>query len=137
MNMNIKKLGFLSHTILKFNLEQESNIDLIFTRGRHNNIGIYYISQSYFHLPKKTIGKNSTILFLSKQNPRNLILLFHDIAGLDMNLEEWKQLSRKAWENDYEYLQVDRFAKIGEGRHNIRNCNKTTYNECIPETKPF
>ena len=33
--------------------KQESNIDLFFTRGRHNNIDIYYISQSYFHLPKK------------------------------------------------------------------------------------
>ena len=32
--------------------KQESNIDLFFTRGRHNNFDIYYISQSYFHLPK-------------------------------------------------------------------------------------
>ena len=28
-----------------------------------------------------------------------------------MNLEEWKQLCRKAWENEYEYLRIDRFAK--------------------------
>ena len=54
-----------------------------------------------------------------------------------MNLEEWKQLCRKAWENDYDYLQIERFAKIGEGRYTIRNCNKTTYIECSPETKPF
>ena len=33
--------------------KQESNIDLFYTRGRHNNIDIYYISQSYFHFPKK------------------------------------------------------------------------------------
>ena len=32
-----------------------------------------------------------------------------------MNLEERKQLCRKAWENDYEYLQTDRSAKIREG----------------------
>ena len=30
--------------------------------------------------------------------------------------EEWKQLSRKAWRHDYEYLLKDRFAKIGDGR---------------------
>ena len=117
--------------------KQESNIDLLFTRGRHNNIDIYYISQSYFHLPKNTIGNNSNINILFKQTLRDIILLFHDIAGLDMNLEEWKQLCRKAWENDYDYLQIDRFAKIGEGRYTIRNCNKTTYTECTPETKPF
>ena len=54
-----------------------------------------------------------------------------------MNLEEWKVLSGKAWENDYDYLQIDRFAKIGEGRYTIRKCNKTTYKECTPQTKPF
>ena len=53
-----------------------------------------------------------------------------------MNPQECKQLSREAWLNDYEYLQTDRFAKIREGRYTIRNCNKTTYIECTPETKP-
>ena len=54
-----------------------------------------------------------------------------------MNLDEWKELCRKAWENDCEYLQIDRFAKIGEGRYTFRNCSKATYLECTPETKPF
>ena len=35
--------------------KQESNIDLFFTRGCHKNIDIYYISQKYFHLPKKLL----------------------------------------------------------------------------------
>ena len=38
-----------------------------------------------------------------------------------MNLEEWKQLCRKAWETENEYLQLDRFAKIREGRYTIKN----------------
>ena len=46
--------------------KQESNIDLFFTRGRHNIIDIYYISQSYFHLPRNTIRNNSKIIFLNK-----------------------------------------------------------------------
>ena len=46
-----------------------------------------------------------------------------------MNLEEWKQLCRKARENGYEYLQRDRFAKVGEGRYTIRKCNKNIYSE--------
>ena len=44
--------------------KQESNIDLFFTRGRNNNIDNYYISQSYFLLPKNTIRKNSKIIIL-------------------------------------------------------------------------
>ena len=117
--------------------KQENNIDLFFTRGRHNNIDIHYISQSYFHLPKSTIRNFSNIFFLFKQTVRAIILLIHDIAGLDMNLGEWKQLCCKAWGNVYDYLQIDRFAKVGKGRYIIRNCNKTTYTECTPETKPF
>ena len=71
-----------------------------------------------------------------KQTLRDIILLFLDRAGLDMNLEDWKHLCRKAWENDYDFLQIGRFTKIGEGRYTIRNCNKTTYTGCIPQTKP-
>ena len=96
--------------------KQESNIDLSFTRGRHNNIDIDYISRSSFHLPKNTIRNNSNISILFKQTLKDIILLFHDIAGLDKNLEEWKQLCRKAREKDYDCLQIDRFAKNGEGR---------------------
>ena len=44
-----------------------------------------------------------------------------------MNLEEWKQLCRKAWENDYDYIQKDWFAKIGDGRYATRNCKKYLY----------
>ena len=80
--------------------KQENDNNLFFTRGRHDNIDMYYISQSYFHLPKITILNNSNIIILFKQTLRDIILLFHDIAGLDMNLEEWKELCRKAWEND-------------------------------------
>ena len=44
-----------------------------------------------------------------------------------MNLEEWKQLCRKAWGNDIDYLQIDRFSKTAEVRYTIRNCIKYTY----------
>ena len=70
--------------------EQENNFDLFFTRGRHYDIEFYHISQSFFHLPRKTIRKNSNKFILYKQILRDIILLFHNIAGLDMILEEWK-----------------------------------------------
>ena len=104
--------------------KQESIINLFITRGRHNNIDIYYISQRYFHLPKNTIRNNSNKIVLFKQNLRDIILLFHDIAGLDMNLEEWKQFCRKAQKNDYEYIQINRLAKIGNGMYTMRNVKK-------------
>ena len=88
--------------------KQEINIDLFFTRGRH--------TQSYFHLSKNTIRNISNTIILFKETLRDIILLLLDIARLDMNLEEWKLLRREAWENDYDYLHIDRFAKMGNGR---------------------
>ena len=41
-----------------------------------------------------------------------------------MSLEAWKQLCRKTWENEYEYLKIDRFGKIAQGRYTVRNCKK-------------
>ena len=117
--------------------KQKGSIDLFFTRGRPNKIDLYYISQSYFHPRKNTIRNNSKTFILFQPTLRDIILLFHDIAGLDMTLEEWKQFCRKAWENDYDYLQIDRFAKKGEGRYTITNCNKKTFIEATPETEPF
>ena len=77
-----------------------------FKKGRHNIIDIYYISQSYFRLPINTNRNNSNLFILFKQTLRDIIQIFHDIAGLDMNLEKGKQLCRKAWENEYDYLQI-------------------------------
>ena len=37
-------------------------IDPFFTRGRHNDLDVYYLSQSYFALPKRTIRNNSNII---------------------------------------------------------------------------
>ena len=38
---------------------------------------------------------------------------------------------------DMFFLQIDRFAKNGEGGCTIRNCDKNTYTECTPETELF
>ena len=116
--------------------KQENNIALFFTPGRHDNFDIDYISQSLFHLSKITIRCNSNIIILTEQILRVIIKLSQDVAGLDMNLEEWKQLRRKTWDNHCEYLQLDRFAKKREGRFIFRNCNKNTHEEFTPETKP-
>ena len=53
-----------------------------------------------------------------------------------MNLDEREQPCRESWENEYDYLQKDRFAKIGKGRYNIRNFNEYTYGGATPVSKP-
>ena len=65
------------------------------------------------------------------------MLLFDDMARLDMSLQGWNPLCRIAWENEYEYSQIDRFAEIGGSNHAIRRCKKTTNIDCAPQMKSF
>ena len=37
-------------------------LDSFFTRGRHFDLDVCHLSQSYFDLPKKTIRNNSNII---------------------------------------------------------------------------
>ena len=93
--------------------KQESNIDPFFTRGRHQIIDLYYTSRSYFHIPKKTIRNLSNMIILFKQTLRDNMILFHDIAGLDKNLEEWKQLCRKAGKKKSQKTDSLKVEKVG------------------------
>ena len=43
-----------------------SQIDEFFTRGRHEDLDVYYISQSYFALPRQSIRNNSDRIILFK-----------------------------------------------------------------------
>ena len=54
-----------------------------------------------------------------------------------MNPEERKQICCKACEKVYDHVQIHRFAEMREGIYTIKSCNKTTYSECRPETRPF
>ena len=112
-------------------------IDQLFIRGRHNNLDIYYLSQSYFDLPKRTIRNNGNKNILFNQTLKGTEHKYRDVAGYDMNYDEVKEICRKSWEEDYNYLYIDRSKKRDQGRYCICNESKNTYLECIPETKPF
>ena len=79
-------------------------IDQFFIRGRHNNLDIYYLSQSYFDLPKRTIRNNSNKIILFNQTLKDIEHIYRDVAGYDMTYDEFKELCRKSWHEDYNYL---------------------------------
>ena len=112
-------------------------IDQFFIRGRHNNLHIYYLSQSYFDLLKRTIRINSNKIILFNQTLKDIEHIYRDVAGYDMNYDEFKELCKKSWENEYNYLCIDRSKKRDQGRYCICNESKKTYIEATPQTKPF
>ena len=112
-------------------------VDQFFIRGRHNNLDIYYLSQSYFDLPKRTIRNNSNRIILFNQTLKDIEHIYRDVAGYDMSYDEFKDLCRKSWEEDYNYLCIDRSKKRDRGKYCICNESKNTCIEATPQTKPF
>ena len=112
-------------------------IDQYFIRGRQNNLDIYYLLQSYFDLPKRTIRNNSIKIILFNQTLKDIGHIYRDVAGYDINYAELKELCRKSWEEDYNYLYIDRSKKGDQGKYCICNESKKTYIEATPQTKPF
>ena len=110
-------------------------IDPFFTRGKHQNIDVYYLSQSYFDLPKR-IRNNSNIIMLFNQTAKTVQNLHQDVAGHDMSYVEFKNLCREAWSEEFSYLKIER-NKIREERYSICNQSNPQYKDFKPATKPF
>ena len=135
----IKPLGEYENSIIVFDAVLGSansrDIGQFFVRGRHNNLNNYYISQSYFDLPKRSIRNKSNKIILYSQTLKDIEHIYRDVSGCDMSYDDFKQLCRRAWEEDYIYLYFDRSKKRDQGRYCNCNESKNTYNECIPKTK--
>ena len=112
-------------------------IDEFFTRGRHEDLDVFYISQSYFGLPRQSIRNNSDRLILFKQALRDVQSMYYDIGGFDMIYDEFKEMCRLAWSEKFNYLYIDMTKNKNEGKYRFFNESQNTYIECICETEAF
>ena len=114
-----------------------SQLDEFFKRGRHEDVDVYYMSQSYFALPRQSIRNNSDRLILFKQRLRVVQSMYHDIGAFDMIFGHFKEMCRVAWSEKFNYLCFDMTKNKNEGKYRIFNESETTYIDCFPETEPF
>ena len=95
-----------------------------FTRRRHEDLDVYYISQSYFAFPRQSIRNNSDRLILFKQTLRDVQSMYYDIGAYDMNYDEIKEMCHKAWDERYNYLCIDTTKNKNDGKYRIFNESK-------------
>ena len=88
-------------------------------------------------MPKRTIRIFSNKIILFNQTLKDIEHIYRDVAGYDMNYDEFKDSCRKSWDEYYNYLYIDRSKKRDQGKYCICNESKNSYIECTPETKPF
>ena len=112
-------------------------LDPFFTRGRHNDLDVYYLSQSYFDLPKRTIRNNSNIIILFQQTLKDVEHIYRDIAGFDMSYDEFKSLCKEAWRDKYNYLLINRLEDKNGSKYMICIESNLQYQIFNPQTDPF
>ena len=88
-------------------------------------------------MPKRTIRNNSNKIVSFNQTLKDIEHINRDVAGYGMNYDEFKELCRNSWDEDYNYLCFDGSKKRDQGRYCIFNESKKTYIEAIPQTKAF
>ena len=64
-----------------------SRIDEFHTRGRHEGLCMFYVSQSYFGSPRRSIRKKTDRIVLFEQTLREVQSLYSDIGAYDMKHE--------------------------------------------------
>ena len=88
-----------------------SYIDEFSITGRHKKLDIFYLSHSFFILTKGTTLDISNKKRLINQTLKDIENMYTDVGGIDMNYDEHKELCRKSWEDEYDYLCIDRYKK--------------------------
>ena len=89
-------------------LGPQNKAEAYYTRGRQNNCDTFYISQSYFRLPRHTIRENANFIVLFPQDVKNLTHIHADHCDGDMSLKEFKSFCRQVWESGpHNFISID------------------------------
>ena len=72
-----------------------SQINEFCTKGRHEDFSVFYISQSYFGLPRQSIRNNSDTLILFRQTLKDVQNMYYDIRAFDMLYSQLDEMFRK------------------------------------------
>ena len=84
-----------------------SQMDELYTRGKNEEINLYYISQSNFGSPRQSIRNNSDSIKLFKQTLTHVESMYKGIGGYDMIYFQFREMCRKAWSEEFNYLCID------------------------------
>lgn len=96
-------------------LEKQNKIEQYYTRGRHNNIDCFYISQNYIKLPKNTIRENANLFIIFPQDKLNLDYIYRDHCS-EIDKPEFLEMTREVWSQKYSFLLIDKTSEKDSGK---------------------
>lgn len=91
-------------------LDDQKTISAQFLYSRHKNNSLFYLTQAYTKIPKKSgIRANFNFLILFKTDRHNLLQIFYEYASFDIDsFEQFQQMCTSCWSRDrYNFLTID------------------------------
>ena len=80
-----------------------------FTRGRHNNCNVIYISQTYYALDKNSIRNNSNCFIFFKLDKRDKNMIYNDLfSNVEPDKNMFDMFVDNHWREKYNYIYLDR-----------------------------
>lgn len=100
--------------------EHQGVIREYFSRGRHNNVDIFYLAQSYSKVPKQLIRDNANLIVLFKQDERNLKHVYDEHCSGDMSFSEFKHFCNTCWNRDrFAFVVICKDSERDNGRYRL------------------
>lgn len=100
--------------------EKHDEIRSYFAMGRHRNIDVFYLGQTYSRIPKQIIRDNANFVILFKQDDLNLRHVYTDHVNTDMTYDQFKKLCGEAWKDNHGFFVIDKDRDIFKGRYRIK-----------------
>ena len=97
----------------------QNKVEAYFTRGRHNNVDVIYITQSYFRLPRQTIRENGNLFIFFKQDRKNLIHIYNDhCAGDGIPFSSFSKFCNDVWREDpHNFVTINLSKTVDGGKY--------------------
>lgn len=109
------------HSIFIFDdviCDKQNHMKNYFSLGRHYNVDVIYLCQTYTHLPKHLVRDNANVIILFQQDKGNLKHVYDDHVTTDMSFEHFQNLCAYCWsDTKYGYVVIDKDSALHHGRY--------------------
>lgn len=97
--------------------QKQGEIQKFFAMGRHKQIDLFYLSQTYAFIKKQLIRDNANIIVLFRMDRLNLKHAFNDHVVGDMPFDMFIKLCHICWNEPKGFLVIDKTCGMNSGRY--------------------
>lgn len=90
-------------------LDKQKDIRSFYAFGRHKNIDVFLLSQTYSIISKQLVRDNANLLILFPQDETNLLHIFKDHISGEMDFNKFKELCHECWKEKYGFVVIDKY----------------------------